>query len=125
MPGDGGAAQPSVPVEMPNVWLPKMPLVVAAKTCVKPGLEPISMAPRPQPAGPYPSARATWSPATNNIEAAATLNTSFIDFIQIPLLKYNVKDAQRRSPSRTGQANASTSTHECVLFPEASSRLNT
>src|SRR5256885_12521903 len=75
---------------MPNVWLPKMPLVVAANTCMKPGCEPINIAPRPQPAAPYPWALAAPCAATTSVEAATNDTRIFIDFIEIPSLRENV-----------------------------------
>ena len=44
-----------VPELMPKVWLPKIPLVVAASTCMMPVCFPKSIDPRPQPAMPYPA----------------------------------------------------------------------
>src|SRR4051812_31746597 len=46
-------SQFDVPVVMANVWLPDVPLVVAAKIWTMPGLLPKRIEPRPQPAVPY------------------------------------------------------------------------
>ena len=45
-------AQFDVPDVMPNVWLPAMPFVVAAKTWMMPGESPNTREPIPQPAAP-------------------------------------------------------------------------
>ncbi len=53
-PSFEAAASPQfkVPEVMPNVWLPTMPLSVAASTCAKPLELPRTTEPRPQPAVP-------------------------------------------------------------------------
>src|SRR5438874_997129 len=50
------SAQFEVPVVMPKVWLPKRPLVVAAKICTMPFWLPKTSEPSPHPAVPYLSA---------------------------------------------------------------------
>jgi hypothetical protein len=47
------STQFEVPEVMPKVWLLNDPLVVEANTWMKPGFDPKTIDPRPQPAVPY------------------------------------------------------------------------
>src|SRR5690554_3380510 len=54
-------SQPKVPEVIPKVWLPEVPLVVAANTysCHSSASGKITVEPSPQPAGPLAAAKAT------------------------------------------------------------------
>src|SRR5262249_37502309 len=61
------SVQFEVPDEMPNVWVPNRPFVVAARIWIAPGFASNAIDPRPQPAIPYGSARAAVAPAASAV----------------------------------------------------------